>query len=559
MLTPDYELGGCHRAISTRDPQVAQWVDQGLGWLYGFNFEAAVQCFQAAIELDRTCVLAYWGVALGSGCNYNKPWRVFTAKMIARAMKQARGAVSEGLRYAELGDEVEVALLRAVEKRFQANGAHAEEVLEQWNRDYADAMRDVYIVYPNDVDVAALFADALINQTPWKLWNLDSGEPEELADTREACLVLERAMAQIDEAGGKPHPGLCHTYIHVMEMSPKPHLALRAADALRELAPDSGHLLHMPSHIDILCGDYRAAVAANNRAIASDQKYFEHHRDASEYTIYCAHNIHVKVYAAMLLGQYQTAMEGAKQMEALLTEALLRTEVPPMAALLEGMVALRLHVLIRFGRWRDVLEQPFPSDAELYCNTLAVLRYARGVAYANLKEIRKAETERQEFMAAQAQLPELRFVVNNTCRALLEVASAILDGELEYHKGNEELAFQHLRRAVQLDDHLEYMEPWGWMMPTRHPLGALLHASGHHEEAASVFRADLGIDASIARCLRHPNNVWSLRGYVSCLHALGQHEQAAHHQGALDVALARADVPIGASCLCALKPACCEQ
>lgn len=547
-----YDLGTSSRTVTTASPEAQRWFDRGLMWLYGYNHEAAVDCFRKAVTHDPACVMAYWGVAYGVGCNYNKKWAVFSPDGVATAMREARQAIAAGYAHAADATPMEAALLQAVEKRFQQEGAHAEEVLESWNKEYADAMRAVHRAYPDDWDVAALFAEALINRTPWQLWNLETGLPADGADTAEAIAVLERALAQVDAADAPPHAGLLHIYIHVMEMSPHPERALRAADQLRELVPDAGHLKHMPSHIDILCGDYHAAVVANQRAIEVDDVFAAQEGDLNEYTFYRAHDIHFKIYAAMLLGQYKTALQGVAAMETLAHESLLRLEEPPMADHLEGLLSMRVHVLIRFGKWLEILDEPFPEDRVLYSNTVAMLHYARAIAMATLHRFDEADAERAAFADAVARVPETRYIFNNTCADVLTVAAAMMDGEVEYHKGNHDAAFDHLRRAVYLDDHLQYAEPWGWMMPTRHALGALLLEQGKLDEAMAVYRADLGLDQSIFRPMQHPNNVWSLHGYVTCLEQLGRHSEADALRMQRDLALARTDVAISASCFCAM-------
>lgn len=547
-----YDLGTYSRTVTTASPEAQRWFDRGLMWLYGYNHEAAVDCFRRAVTHDPACVMAHWGVAYGVGCNYNKKWAVFSPEGVAGALAQARHAIAAGAAHLHTVTPVEAALLQAVEKRFQQEGTHPDEVLESWNTDYAAAMRTVYHAYPDDWDVAALFAEALINRTPWQLWNLETGRPADGADTQEAMDVLERALAQVEQAQAAPHPGLLHIYIHVMEMSPHPERALRAADQLRDLVPDAGHLKHMPSHIDILCGDYHAAVVANQRALEVDDVFAAQEGDLNEYTFYRAHDIHFKIYAAMLLGQYKTALQGVAAMETLAHESLLRMKEPPMADHLEGLLSMRVHVLIRFGKWLEILEEPFPEDRVLYSNTVAMLHYARAIALATLHRFDEADAERTAFAEAVARVPETRYIFNNTCAEVLAVAAAMMDGEVEYHKGNHDEAFAHLRRAVYLDDHLQYAEPWGWMMPTRHALGALLLEQGKLDEAMAVYRADLGLDQSIFRPMQHPNNVWSLHGYVTCLEQLGRHAEAEALRMQRDLALARTDVAISASCFCAM-------
>ena len=290
-----YDLGTYSRKVTTDSPDAQVWFDRGLIWLYGFNHQAAVECFRKAVEIDPSCVMAHWGIAYGVGCNYNKRWEVFSPEMVIDAIQQARSAIESGYQYLDQVTPVEADLLKALEKRFQIQGAHEEEILESWNAEYADAMRSVYRAYPEDWDVATLFADALISRTPWQLWNLETGEPADGADTLEAVEVLERGMKQVEDANAEPHPGLLHIYIHTMEMSPYPERALRAGDQLRELVPDAGHLKHMASHIDILCGDYYNSVVANQRAIDVDMKFVARDGEVNEYSLYRTHNSHFKM------------------------------------------------------------------------------------------------------------------------------------------------------------------------------------------------------------------------------------------------------------------------
>jgi tetratricopeptide (TPR) repeat protein len=411
-------------------------------------------------------------------------------------------------------------------------------------------MRGVYRSHPDDLDVAALFADALMNLTPWALWDTATGEPAEGAATLEAKAVLERALAA---PGGQAHPGVLHMYIHLMEMSARPEDALRTADLLRGLVPDAGHLRHMPSHLDVLCGDYGAVVTANTAAIEADERFRVRRGAMNFYTLYRAHNYHFKIYGSMFAGRQRTALAAAGQLAAAIPEDLLRVENPPMADWLEGFVPMRLHVLIRFGRWPDILALPLPADPALYCVTTAMTHYAKGVAHAATGQVGEAAAQRELFTAAAGRIPESRTIFNNTCQDILAVAGAMLDGELEYRKGNHDTAFALLRRAVELDDGLPYDEPWGWMQPTRHALGALLLEQGRLTEAEAVYRADLGLDATLARPCQHPGNVWSLHGYHESLTRLGKHEQAAIVMQQLKIAAARADVPIRSSCYCRLS------
>ena len=548
-----YDLGTYGRAVSTSSPDAQLWFDRGLVWCYGFNHEESIRCFRKAAEHDRECAMAYWGIAYAAGPNYNKQWEAFEEGERLQAVAEAYEATKEALRLAAGASPVERALIEALQHRYPA-GMPAEDC-SIWNDDYASAMRSVYAGFPEDPDVATLFAEALMNRTPWQLWDLPTGRPAEGADTEEIVDVLERAMREVEAGGPERHPGLLHMYIHAMEMSPYPERALRAGDELRDLVPDAGHLLHMPTHIDVLCGNYRDVVVSNEKAIAADRKFLEREGPLNFYSLYRCHDYHFKLYGAMFLGQLGPALDAAQEMSNLLTPELLSLEVPPMADWLEGFVPMKMHVLVRFGRWREIIDEPLPADAELYCVTTALMHYARGVAYAALGDVEGAEAERRLFAAAVERVPPTRYVFNNTCLDILAIAAEMLNGEVEYRKGNHAQAFDHLRRAVQLDDTLPYDEPWGWMQPTRHALGALLVEQGQIEEAEAVYRADLGLDGTLSRACQHPDNVWSLHGLHECLSRLGRTAEAEIVAQRLHLASARADVPIRASCYCRLEHA----
>jgi tetratricopeptide (TPR) repeat protein len=549
MGQPDYfDLGGYERRVTTSSARAQTWFTRGLIWAYAFNHEEAVGCFEQAVEADPGCALAHWGLAYALGPNYNKPWEAFDPADLATSLPRANAAAAEASRLPGAAP-AERALAQALTARYPAT--ELAEDGSAWNAGYAGAMREVYQDYPDDLDVAALFADALLNLTPWALWDLGTGEPAGGSAAAEAKEVLDRALAS---AAGRAHPGILHMYIHLMEMSARPEDALQAGDLLRELVRDAGHLRHMPTHLDVLCGDYRSVVSANSAAIEADERFLARRGAMNFYTLYRAHNYHFKIYGAMFLGQARTALEAADQLAMAIPEELLRVQTPPMADWLEGFVPMKMHALIRFGRWADIIAAPLPADPDLYCVTTAMTHYAKGVACAATGRIGAAEEHRRQFAAAAARVPETRTVFNNTSQDILAVAAAMLDGELEYRKGNYDVAFAHLRRAVELDDGLPYDEPWGWMQPARHALGALLLEQGRVAEAEAVYRADLGLDSTLARACQHPGNVWSLHGYHECLTRLGKDEQAGIIGQQLKIAAAYADTPIESSCYCRLTP-----
>lgn len=543
-----YDLGPYSRSVTTSSAEAQLWFDRGLSWTYAFHHEEAVSCFEAAAAADPDCAMAHWGIAYALGPNYNKPWEFFDDQDLARTVDRTHAAVELAHGKAAGVTPVERALIGALRARYPQ--AKPAEDCSVWNAPYAESMRAVQELAPDDLDVATLYADALMNLTPWQLWNLRTGEPAEGARTLEAKTVLDRALTT---EAGRRHPGILHLYIHLMEMSPTPEAALPVADRLRGLVPDAGHLHHMPSHLEVLCGDYRRVVSDNSVAIAADEKFHARAGAMNFYTLYRSHNYHFKIYGAMFLGQSETALETAAQLEASIPEELLRVQSPPMADWLEAFLAMRVHVLIRFGRWADILRLPLPVDPELYCMTTAMLHYARGVAFSATHRIDEAEAERRLLHAAAARVPETRMLFNNTCADILAIASAMLDGELEYRKGRHEAAFAALERSIELDDNLPYDEPWGWMQPTRHAYGALLLEQGRVTEAEAVYRADLGLDDTLPRALQHPGNVWALHGLHECLMRLGKAGEAQIVAQQLRIAAALADVPIEASCFCRLE------
>jgi len=541
-----YDLGTYSRRITTRSADAQTWFDRGLIWVYAYNHEEGIKCFHKALEHDPGCAMAHWGVAYASGPNYNLPWRLQDPKGKARALAASYDAMKKAEACAAAASPIEQALIGALPARYPQRDP-VEDMLP-WDKAFTAAMRGVFQRFPDDLDVRCVFVEAIMNETPWKMWDLATGKPYKHAGTEECMRVLEQAFDTTPASWD--HPGLLHLYVHLMEMSPFPQRALRMGDRLRELVPDSGHLVHMPTHIDVLCGNYRDVVVYNQKAVVADRKFLEREGPLNIYSMYRNHNHHFVIYGAMFLGQYTPAIRAAQELIDTTPEALLRIPSPPMADFVEGFFAMKQHVLVRFGKWREIIAQELPEDRELYCSTTAMMLYAKGVAHSVLGEIAEAEKARAAFRAAKARVPETRRVHNNTVVDLLGIAEEMLSGELEYRRGNFDVAFAHLRRAVALDDALPYDEPWGWMQPTRHALGALLLEQGRLEEAEAVYRADLGFDGKLSRACQHPDNVWSLHGLHECLTRRGDKVEAPLVKARLDLALARAEVPIRASCLC---------
>ncbi len=536
-----YDLGDYSRAGVSANPEAQIWFDRGLNWTYGYNHNEAISCFENAVKADPECALAHWGIAYAKGPNYNLQWLHLTDADKVEVLEVVDAALTEAEKTAT---GLVAEMVAAMRKRFNLS-ADVED-FGPFNDVYAVEMRKICARYPDDKDIRTLTVEALMCRTPWQLWDLQNAVPCEGADTLEAQGLLEDAFANLPDAW--THPGLLHLYIHIMEMSPTPEKALRMGDALTSVVRDQGHLQHMATHIDVLCGHYENVVRRNARAYVADKKFIAREGCKNFYTTYICHDLHFQLYGAMFLGQMGPALAAATELENILTPDV----VAPSADWLESYYGMRQHVLIRFGQWETLKQCKLPEDQELYCFTTALVHYARTVAYAATGEVEKAHSERELFRAAQARVPETRLLFNNTCEDILKVAEQMLEGEYFYRLGEFDQAFAHLRKSVAMDDALPYEEPWGWMQPTRHALGALLLEQDRVAEAEAVYRADLGFDKSLSRPAHHPENVWSLHGLYECLTKLGKAEEAALIKPRLDLANARADAPIKASCACRL-------
>ena len=557
-----FDLGDHERDVSTSSSEAQRWFNLGLNWCYGFNHEEGVKCFHLALEHDPECVMAHWGVAYGTGPFYNNVWRQFSEAEADSATKTAHYHIGQARRFAHTASDVENALVEVLSRRFQEPNGVSGATFDRWDDDYADAMRRLYTANPDDHDIAAIFAEAIMTRTAWQLWDVKRGVPATGSDVLEALEVIERSIAMKDAANEGQHPAILHLHIHATEMSDDPERAMRSADILGTLCPDAGHMNHMPGHTYVLCGEYEKAKIASEKAIRADDVYVDYAGAFNFYTTARCHDLHLMMYACMFLGQFKPAMAAAEQMCTTLSKEVLSVKGRPQLAItMEGYYSMKMHVLVRFGRWQEIVATPMPDDPVLYCVSTAMHHYAKGVAHAALKSFEAAEEERRSFHSAVERIPDNRKFFNNTARSTLSVGEMMLNGELEYHKDNYDLAFEHLRTSVRRDDNLEYTEPWAWMHPPRHALAALLAEQGHFDEAEDVYRTDLGLNEKLQRCAQHPRNVWALHGLVECLRRRGDTNELATFEEQLQIALAKTDVPVTSSCLCrsaTVMSACCS-
>ncbi len=546
----EFDLGRYTRPLATRNPETQLWFDRGLLWLYGFNHEEAVSCFREAQRTDPDCAIAFWGEAYAAGPFINLPWCWMSETEAREAINTCFTATLAAMERRHSASPVERALVEALPSRYQRNAVVSMDEFSRWDDDFAARMREVHRRFPDDADVTSLFAEALITRTPWRLWDPETGKAADGADTEEAQDVLEAAMRVRSDAGQAPHPGMLHMYIHVMEMSRIPECAETAADELQALSPDNGHLNHMPCHIYLQCGRYGDALTASRRAVRADAKYARRVGPFNFYTTARCHDFHAMMSAAMMLGNLRGAQEAAQGIARTVTPDLLRQDRPHLVATLDAYRSSTIHVPVRFGQWREIVDAPMPVHPELYIVTTLMHHYAKGVAHAALGEFEAAERALESLVAGTATLPETRLYFNNPTRDVMEIARAMLCGELAYHRGERESGFAHLREAVHRSDRLAYSEPWPWMHPPRHALGALLLENGQLDEAETTYRKDLGLDDEGRRCLQNRGNVWALHGYHECLRRLGRRREAAELAPLLTAAVARSDTRIDSSCHC---------
>ena len=544
------------RVVTAQSEEGRSLFEAGFCHLLNFHHEAAATAFRRAVDCDESVApIAKWGIATALGTHYNFPPGLGSGyEVICEALE----AVTKGL-----VTELEADLIRATAARSSREAHLGVDAStgnfgnnETLNANYAEKMKELYLKYNKNMDVAYFYAEALMNLNPWKLWIKD-GDDIRAADenTPKIQQVLEESLLECPS-----HPGLCHLYVHFMELSPNPEKALPEADVLRSAAKDCGHLVHMASHIDAWVGQYEKGLAANVLAVQADDKYVDETKiDSCFYKCYRTHNLHFAVWMAMFDGQSKVALAYAEKLERALpagkegVEFLFGGAVPLGAVHLESYAGFGYHVQIRFGMWQDILKKPLPKRDGTFACTLATARYARGIAFASLGRVEEALAEESKFLEAlDHPAIEGRLLHNNVMwtkddkvPSVFRVARAMLTGEIAYRQGDYDKAFQHLRDAVIQDDSLAYDEPWGWMVPARHALGALLLEQKLTQEAADVYRKDLNINK---------DNMWALFGLAKCLRA-GAKPSPAETIAALDAkfkdASKRADITFQHTCFCA--------
>ena len=490
-------LGNLHHPISTNSKLAQRYFNQGLTLAYGFNHAEAARSFQEAAKLDPECAICYWGVALVLGPNINAP-------MEPEAVSEAWRSLQRAIELSKNASEKEKAYIQALAKRYPPQPV---EDRKSFDLAYANAMREVAQRYPDDPDAATLFAEALMDTTPWDYWEEDGT----LKPTgKEIIATLESVLQEYPN-----HIGANHLYIHAVEKE-RPDLGVASADRLMQLVPSSGHLVHMASHIYIRVGRYHDAVLSNQRGIAADNAYAARNQQLEGiYPLaYMPHNHHFLWFAALMTGQSKVATQAALR-TAKVDGKLMRQ--PEFAGALQHYYTIPMYTYIRFGQWDRILSTAAPAKDLKYPS--GVWHYARGRAFAAKGQIKPAIRELKQLRAIAAipALQETKIWGFNSTASILNIASEVLAGEIAAQQKNYQQAIAHLQTAVKLEDALVYTEPADWSQPARQSLAGILLKARRFPQAEQAYRDDLKI---------YPENGWSLYGLMQSLKGQNKQEEA---------------------------------
>ena len=514
-------LGSYKHKITTASPQAQRYFDQGIGFYHGFNHAEAIRSFQAAVAADPRCAMAHWGIALACGPHINLPIvPPPSAELAWKELKLAQENVA-GV------SPVELDLIEALGQRYANPQPEDRMPLDQA---YADAMRKVWQLHPDDVEVGVLFAEAMMDLRPWNQWT-PQGEPN--PGTEEILATLDAVLKTNPQ-----HPFANHLYIHATEASPDPARANAAADRLRTLQPGLAHNVHMPSHIDIRCGRWQQAVETNEKAITADQNYRKIVGPPKGFiNVYVAHNRHMLAYAAMMTGQRELAMKHIRAMVAGIDPDF----VKQFALQAEGFIAMPMETMVRFGMWDKILAEP-DNYADYMTGTRAFHHAARAIAYAAKGDPENARKEQAIFLEKVKLVPKEETFGNNTAADVFAVAQHMTEGEILVRENKLDAGIAELRESIKLEDALKYDEPPAWLIPVRHSLGATLMRNGRYAEAEEVYREDLK---------RLPDNGWSLFGLAESLRLQDKSaDEAKAAKAKFQKIWAKADTKITSSCLC---------
>lgn len=486
-------LEGLNFTITTDDTLVQRYVNQGLMLAYGFNHAEAARSFFQATRLDPTCAMAWWGYAYVLGPNYN-------GGMYPGNYERAYEAIQKALSNSENGTLLEQQLIRALSARYVPEPVEDRSELDLA---YASAMAEVYQNYPNHPDVGTIYAESLMDLHPWDLWNSDGTvQPW----TSEILEILSNVLSYEPR-----HAGANHFYIHAVEASPTPELGLASARLFDQgLVPGAGHLLHMSSHIYLQTGDYHLGTLANIAAVKTDSLYTSACHAQGAYPLgYYPHNYHFLAATATLEGNKYWAIKAAEKVA---SQADRKVMLQPGWGTLQHYYTIPCYVHVKFGNWPEILEWEIEDPELVY--PAAIQAYARGMAFLGTGDLSMAKTEAEKLkeFAKDSSLTEITIWDINSVTQLVEIASYVLEGEIQAHQGDYKSAVLHLQEAMNLEDQLNNNEPPDWFFSVRHHLGAVLLESNQPEEAIKLLEEDLET---------FPKNGWAHHGLLAAYTELG--------------------------------------
>jgi tetratricopeptide (TPR) repeat protein len=515
-------MGDYHMPITTADPDAQRYFDQGMVLAFGFNHAESIRSFRAAQTLDPTCAMCFWGEALATGPNINVTSNG-KAIMTPAERADARVAIDQALALMDGVTPKEQDWILALDQRYDGQ---AETPRDPLDRAWADALAEMAARYPDDTTVTSVYAEALMNTMPWDYWGPDG---EAKPDTQAVIASLEAVMAADPD-----HPLALHLYIHALEASSNAAKAEPAADRLANLVPGSGHLVHMPSHIYFRVGRYQDSALANIRAAEVDEAYIAQCNAQGFYpALYYPHNIHFLWASATMQGQSELSLDSARRVV-----ANVRVEQVEQFPTIQFFRTVPMLSLVRFARWDQILEEPEPYEPFAFAR--AIWHYGRGVAHAALGDTEAALVELAAIEALEPEVDEIFMGNVYPARDLLEIAKALLRGEMAYRSGDAANAVLAFETAVALQDALPYTEPPFWYYPTRQSLGAALLASDRVDEAQAVFEKDLE---------QYPMNGWSMFGLAEALRRQGNEAGAKQMTARFETVWQFADVSLATSIL----------
>lgn len=508
-------MGTLHYPVTTASPKAQQFFDQGLTLVYAFNHGEALRSFKEAVKLDEKCAMAYWGIAMVLGPNYN-------ASLDPSKLNDINNAISNAQRYAVATTEKEQGLVAALAQHFPKTET---KDMAPYNAAYVAAMKGLYEKYPADVEIATLYADAMMNEHPWDLW-------EKNGNARPWTPALRKVLEETIKANPN-HPGAIHFYLHTMEASREAAAALPVADKLGSILPAAGHIVHMPSHIYIRTGHYHKGVLVNERASVADSSYLQQCKvNKIAPFLYYQHNIHFLAACAFLEGNSKKAMAAAWNVASKSRKEFIQS------ATVQHYSNIPFYVMVHLGRWNEILNTPRPTDGYLYRE--AIWHYSQGMALANTGKINEAEKEMalvQQY-AMNAALKEQRIWDMNSVQDLVRIAALTLGSEIAMKQGRYEHSIALLQEALVIEDQLNYTEPPDWFFSVRHSLGRVLVMDKKYKEAEAVYEADM---------LNLPENGWALMGLYQSLRGQGKMKEAEDVMQRFKKAWQWADMEISAS------------